>query len=134
MPLEPKHLTVYLDYELLCNVTDHEGKLHKGVELTGMATKASYESYCFVTPDGDMPGELSMIHIEQIRPLLYPLSHLHDEINGGVNEFYLLTPDERNFVTTRHFTVWPYKLITKLIEKHYDVFKLIEAGLADLKI
>lgn len=75
MKLTIHQLTPYFPYQLLCDVKDFDGIIHHNVELTGAATLSSYESFQFIE-NGDMNGDLMMIHIEQIFPLLIPLYEL----------------------------------------------------------
>lgn len=141
--LEIKHLAPYLPYELKCNVIGPDDKAHKGVELTSISTKASYEALTFVSGDTNLIGDLSMIHIEMVWPLLRPLSDLTEEIEVNGERF---VPDQVWFKETNwldyHYELQnmaannycdgylPYKIQEKLIEWHFDVFGLLEHGLA----
>lgn len=64
-----------LPYGLKCNIIGLDNEIYEYVELTAASMKSSYESFCFVQDDskGDvMPAEISMIHIENIKPIYRP--------------------------------------------------------------
>jgi len=141
MKLELKHLAPYLPYELLFNYTKSNGKEFKNMPLNdlekGKYTRLKGNSY-------------EPIHIKDITPLLRPLSDLTKEIEHDGEKFYpmrkinKLLPDEteldieldlevytEEYCTSRYLNVFEIReALEKLFEWHFDVFGLIDQGLA----
>jgi len=161
MKLELKHLESYLSSNLKCNITGLDSNQWYNVELTSLSTIESYEHACFLDMrkgKDRMPGELSMIHIENIQPILRPLSDLTKEIRiQGVNRglFFIPASDLFRFYDPKKtgleidlseqgiIELWiaDYKTgvidetlilgdYMKLFKWHFDVFGLIPEGLA----
>lgn len=144
MKLEIKHLAPYLPYELKCfyklsNIEELESFVDpKNLPYKGYIGELSLES-------------MASIHIfEEVKPILKPLSSLpsheivewiddldpiilegYNYVNNG-NEISVYTP------TRKFFIAWENQLVPKcytfiyqkLIENHYDIYGLIDAGLA----
>lgn len=68
---------------------------------------------------------IAKYHFHEIKPLLLPLSELTKEQAksfGYVDLDDFITGIEKGFI--------PYVVWIQLVEKHYDVFNLLESGLA----
>lgn len=146
MKLEIKHLAPYLPYELKCY---QSGEYVKGTEnnekpkpnlytITGITTDCTgiirveaIDNEYFLQP-----------HIEDVFPILRPLSDLNKEItiNGELHQMWLLLPTlckhshETKLINNNGYKFeiqkLPYDCICKLFEYHIDVFGLIPNGLA----
>ncbi len=116
MKLELKHLAPYLPYGL---------KLRQPVLRRGFRTR-------LITVN----NILDTIERQNIiKPILRPLSDLTKNDFGGdlIEEFYTLDFEKqilRIVEDIRWVNQCDYLLIQLLIEKHYDIFGLIEKGLA----
>tara|TARA_B100000378_G_scaffold236018_1_gene202683 strand:- start:4540 stop:4968 length:429 start_codon:yes stop_codon:yes gene_type:complete len=135
MELELKHLAPYLPYavqiETLYRSLGHMGGFnHKELDVF----------------------TLNFFEIEDIKPILRPLSDLTKKIEHNGEMFipldYLVSEDEDDYFVDTDFESYikarlgnsdyekhmikylPYGLINKLLEWHFDVFGLIEKGLA----
>lgn len=150
--LELKHLRSYLDHDLRCNIIGLDKKNYNNVELTSLSTKSTYECACFVD-DEDMRAEISMIHIENIKPILNPLSSLTDEVLKKIyndNDIDIVRMKYQIVINYKLMGEWfkdvinlrqifngensnltmPAWLFLELIKRHYDVFLLIPKDLA----
>ena len=110
MKLELKHLAPYLPYGL--SIKNSIGKV---IELTVM-------DFCYHLDKG-------------FKPILRPLSDLKEGDFGEylIEEFYTLDFEKqilRILEDNRWVNQCDYLLIQLLIENHYDVFGLIDKGLA----
>ena len=74
-------------------------------------------------------GEIVKGELAGIKPILRPLSDLTKEIdvNGEKHQMWLLVPHGNSI---NDVFSWQYKNIKTLFEWHFDVFGLIENGLA----
>lgn len=70
--------------------------------------------------------------IQDIRPILRPMSDLKKEINHEGEQFvpYNRLCDQTFFELHGPATQWPYHVIEQLIHWNFDVFNLIPEGLA----
>jgi hypothetical protein len=122
MKLELKHLAPYLPYALKCRVTD----------LNRITTSEMHSVYS----DGSCTFH-DLIESEQafsdIKPILRPLSDLHCDFEvDDCNVYNSLSARSRsdlNYLTPSYLK-WSYKDIQILLKHHFDIFDLIEKGLA----
>jgi hypothetical protein len=132
MKLELKHLTPYLPYGV-------DVKLgHTIRELTAVSLDSRY---FFVTAYKGA-REKQMVGIESIIPILRPLSDITKEIEHNGEKFVPLRWFEnegwfgndllRGMVKNKYINIetLPYCIVEKLSEWHFDVFGLIDAGIA----
>lgn len=140
MKLEIKHVAPYFPYGLKWVITNEnlyedfefdfeEGTLDKGTiwELFLVTTK-DIEFYCGECSDfafkNNLGSEIS--YCGGIKPILRPLSDLNeDNARFLSSDGYMAVCEECIYVDEMH-----YSDVLKLIERHYDVFGLIENGLA----
>jgi hypothetical protein len=116
MKLELKHLSPYLPYGLSISC-EHEILTLDGLDVNG-------DIYNCDT--GEIP-------IECIKPILRPLSDLSNK--KQIAEFYMsfkehlkrIYPSETNGLNP---ATWSRRSVEWLLENHFDVFGLIENGLA----
>lgn len=122
MKLELKHIVPYLPYEL--EVLD---ALNQKVKVIGVKNETYFIDGGNVYAYGD---------IQDCKPILHPLSDLTKEIEVNGENF---VPNKRlKFGENKLRTIsrakilseTSYRAISLLIEWHFDVFGLIEAGLA----
>jgi hypothetical protein len=124
MKLELKHLAPYLPYALRIK-TKHG--FHTMETLNGWLVNGDHEeSYSYE----DHPNETL-----EFKPILRPLSDLSKDDFGEylIEELYTLDFEKqilRILEDIRWVNQCDYLLIQLLIEKHYDVFGLMEKGLA----
>lgn len=134
--LELKHIAPYLPYGLKGRV-DKESYLQEERERIGeLKTIDLADLYYELVVYGDLGYFLC--DISDIKPILRPLSDLTKEISNGVGLFYpyeelhLCYSDVTNFLNEDLWIGqwWDYEKVSKLFEWHFDVFGLIEKGLA----
>jgi hypothetical protein len=106
MKLELKHLAPYLPYKLRIKRIDYE---HKNLFLLGI--------YFY-----DVVHQLGRTPFDFIKPILRPLSEL-EEFSPAIHN-YLIKNCENYVVRLQQIDY------IVLIENHFDVFGLIEKGLA----
>lgn len=137
MNLELNHLAPYLPYELKGQVfeykIDYTNKRYE--ELTGIENWQEKNSRWDLTTKSN-----SRITICSFKPILRPISDLNLEIEFKDKKFYpideLAEIDEvvvlqysfEFFETSMKYL--PHWIVEQLLEWHFDVFKLIEKGLA----
>lgn len=109
--LELKHLAPYLPYGLTGICTE---------EFTGIETVYGI-SYYKGSSDVYLITSFDDLDIEYFKPILRPLSDLTKK--EYKNSFYGNPLDYK-------IDELPYKVFIKLLELHFDVFGLIEKGLA----
>ena len=148
--LELKHLTPYLLYKLKGNVSDHGENEHwENTELQSLCLVDKILSFADATDVYlDEPNET------EFKPVLRPLSDLTKEIEWKGVGFYpierLLSADEDDlnefYLTGKLNSHWEafikvatskslirsidYWMVEIMFEWHFDVFGLIEKGLA----
>jgi len=127
MKLELKHLAPYLPFELMVN-TEYGGERN----MSGLDDETIFVY-------GDENGEQVSIDYDTCKPILRPLSDLtKDDILG---EFYMaFGAGFRDFKIYKYNCLdnlrystpntQVYEVVEKMLEMHFDVFGLIEAGLA----
>lgn len=131
MKLELKHLTPYLPYKLVAMIEDVPCRIEG----------------CDLDHEGTIIAERVNYDLEQVKPILRPLSDLAKEIehNGEgfvpIRWFELngyapggLEMDGETFVFGDSI-MWSveeihYNMVQKLFEWHFDIFDLIPQGLA----
>jgi hypothetical protein len=127
--IELKHLSPYLPYGLKCWVMGeviNEGSdvtIPKEFDIVGASTVwiEIYEIGRTVT---------EQFSFEDVKPLLHPLSRLTDEHIGeleGCHNFSSMSYSDIKTDPTRY----PFTIVQKLFEWHFDVFGLIDKGLAE---
>jgi len=142
MKLELKHINCYLPYGLKVIVGATERDL----------TAVSIDShFCFVTSYKGSRYK-QMVGIENIKPILHPLSDLNKEIEVNGERFipidllcsdsypidYFVDTDIYNYlqswiaspIKTHHIHFIPFGLMLQILEWHFDIYKLIENNLA----
>jgi len=132
MELKVEHLAPYLPYGLRLRYTREDSVIPEGI-MTG------------VTTDYTETGT-SIVHISRSRPLLRPLRMIDDEIthNGDTfvpidfieDKYYSLSLHKEcerllEYEGYRWISHMSYLLVLQLLEWHFDIFGLIDAGLAD---
>lgn len=132
MKLELKHIAPYLPYKLKCQTKD------KGETVVSELNAAySDNSYTFMNIVESEKG------FEEIKPILRPLSNLKDIKDELIdaNEFYDSIKISRDgtdlifkglgFIDDYYNTdELPYNIMQVALKNHFDVFGLIEKGLA----
>lgn len=132
MELELKHLAAYLPYQLKVGFeADEYTHAVVGLDITSKVMQ-------IISPFKDY-GTCS---IDMCKPILRPLSHLICEIEHNGEKFIPMDWFDENIEPiycdveelVEHFISntlsLPYDVILKLLEWHFDIFSLIEAGLA----
>jgi len=105
-----EEIVPYLPYDLRIMYDESEGDNHR-----------------FTMVVGDIP---SIISFDKIKPMLIPLSELNEDNADFLSgDGYLLVCEDVVDVFTI-LNSFSYSDVTKLLSKHYDVFGLIEKGLA----
>jgi hypothetical protein len=115
MKLELKHLAAYLPYGLKVK---HEGNIT-------MLMTCERKKGDFLAIESVIDG--------YGKPILRPLSDLTKEITHNGQTFVPKSVIDMAFPAERmglNPATWSHRVITKLIEWHFDVFGLIEKGLA----
>lgn len=140
MKLELKHLTPYLPYGVGvgCN--------HYVVDKTDLGIISKYNFLTGVVQFSSKEKDYNT-GLEYIKPILRPLSDLTKEMGFGTHksypmqEFYIMygagsgskKQFEKNYYENIIYTSYlslSYEAVSKLFEWHFDVFGLIEKGLA----
>lgn len=130
-----EHIAPYLPYRIRANVGETERNI----------TAVSLDSPFVFVSSWKGSREKEMVSIEDIKPILRPLSDLTIEIEhngerfspknridqytqvGGDGKLYLLVDGA---LWSCNPLSWDYYLVVKLISWHFDVFGLIGKGLA----
>lgn len=120
MELELKHLAAYLPYGLKVEYSLPEWQQKQIDKITMLSISHSrvyIESYNF---NG---------WIEKYKPILRPLSYLTKEIEVNGEKFI---PRMKFYGTPLDYKITSnsYDVIQKLLEWHFDIFGLIDSGLA----
>ena len=134
MKLEIKHIAPYLPYGLKAKILDYKSD-YVGREIDSIIGIHQWSNdgnlWSVLTLGGAKPSP------ERTKPLLRPISQLYKkiEING---EFFI--PMEKLSKAFRYTDLFyfdmnnllqnPYDVVKKLLEFNFDIFGLIEAGLA----
>lgn len=138
MKLELKHLASYLPYKLYILIKDdifieynefleEEQYVEKGIyKLNGITKGTSYlEEGIFLSSTDKNIGD-SFVEKKYIKPILFPLSKYYSEENGYGG--YIAFKDFEYEVINKRISL---KVYEDLLENKFDVFGLIEAGLAE---
>jgi len=120
--LELKHLASYLPYGLKF-IANEDDKIFILLHLSVYYDQnpMQVEGYC------EEHQEMRSVFLEGCKPILKPLSDLTKEeliLAGFESHIDFLTHEKRDPILA------PYWMIEYLFSKHYDVFGLIEKGLA----
>ena len=135
MKLEIKHLAPYFPYELECMVSDYYDGYNgtndtKKAKLNAIWSDNSYSFFDLVESERGF---------EKIMPILRPLSQIKEyfepifETDKEVNEYLsyeTLTPFSIEDLENCLPEYIPYGSFKVLLKHHFDVFGLIEKGLA----
>lgn len=132
MKLELKHLAGYLPYGLKAINT-----FKKKVEILGLQNgneSVNNILWLFRHSNGDYLNG----YLYDCKPILHPLSDLTKEINNGLTYNDLLRSEfDKNGINGFDFYYlqetpleYPFKIIQKLLEWHFDIHGLIENNLA----
>jgi hypothetical protein len=131
MKLELKHIVPYLPYELEFNDPETVVLGVMVAIVTGMPGLIFYE-------DKDT---IEYYDLSAIKPLLIPMSELTKEelrAQGFHSHIDFLTHEKRSPIGEMGEYGWkdgaPWEMVTYLFSKHFDVFGLIDAGLAINKL
>ena len=150
MKLELKHLAPYLPYNLECIAFEEGKEIFKGA-IYKLKTKhvngTSYPIGCKVKSEKypEKYKTTQFCNYEHCKPILRPLSDLlntfvnkegvevdyFDELHFGlidVNDSVMSVFEPENHIFM--IDILPYSTIQKLLEWHFDIFGLIEKGLA----
>lgn len=141
MKLELKHIAPYLPYVLKAEILDYEkdyvGKQYD--EIIGLHKWYKNKDWVCLTAGGSKPS------FDTIKPILRPLSDLTKEIEVNGEKFVPIECLEEKYYTLdlhkqclrlleENGENWinqsEYMLVNYLFEWHFDVFGLIENGLA----
>ncbi len=116
MKLKLKHIAPYLPYQLLC--------LEKTVDSTpikGELISIKKTALCYIEhPE----WEYFKFSIDRIKPILRPLSDLMKQIKWEDGTYQMTDEDDFDLENTSYNTVQEY------LKRHFDIFGLIDAGLA----
>lgn len=131
MKLELKHLAAYLPYKLKCQFV-HSGKIGTISNIYTIGEGYNNDDIKISIDFSD--GE----HIWMFKPILRPLSDLTKEIEvNGENfvpnynsDFKYFTPYELSYFIESIPHGLNYNQMQKLLEWHFDIFGLIDNGLA----
>jgi len=130
MKLELKHVAPYLPYGLRCQTTDR-GE----VVISELNAAYSDNSYSFMNIVESEKG------FQDIKPILKPMSALNISYATELAK-YVITLDEKYTLKIALTMIeiykskpldMPYVLVQILLQWHFDVFGLIEKGLAIAK-
>ena len=137
MQLELKHLAPYLPYGL---EVEHEGHIAVIVSLYLPAGHPNNHDLWIVSMEDKNDRELSCgVNFKEIQPILRPLSDLTKEIEEGkkpIAEWLMLCKNSKGVWSfdTNDFSTWELTAVVNeinlLFKNHFDVFGLIEKGLA----
>ena len=143
MKLEFKHLANYLEHKFILSYIDCLTKRKRKAFLSGMSNKEIETTYLrkikgcsgdYISWDGN-----NNIHDLQVKPILFPLSSLTKD---DVKNFYQFNNDDFKSIDLKEWaedlmffikTKEPFQLsqFEYLLSKKFDVFGLIELGLAE---
>jgi len=119
MKLELRHLAPYLPYGLKAEILDNQIKEIRGI---GRFKDVSYACFDEMDKANKFDDEF---RLEEIKPILHPLSDItehHAKVVGYSSKEKLIKAIEGQDLNYNNFS--------ELFEEHYDVFGLIDKGLA----
>jgi hypothetical protein len=125
MKLELKHLAHYLPYELKMELLDFPLSKTFGRHFRILRLDCGHDFNHYLSDN-------------KVRPVLRPLSELDwqiiiNELHGNMCDAYFDFIDswhENSTIQDTRFEQMPYEIISILFREHFDVFGLIEKGLA----
>jgi hypothetical protein len=138
MKLELKRLAGYLPYGLKAEIEHNDIRTIE--EITGIDFRCAFPNNYFIF--GNIEGWSRIgdkkVLLSSSKPILRPLSDLAKEIEDGLTYYDVLRIDfDKNGVNGFDFYYlqetpleYPFYIVQKLIEWHFDVFGLIDKGLA----
>ena len=121
--LELKHLTPYFPYKLK---TVGFTKIYPDPIITGVLSSNNHVYWNY-------HGATGAWNLKDIKPILRPLSDLKKEIDmqgEKVSAYEILPGREREDYENPILGYWSWNAMQILFENHFDVFGLIEKGLA----
>ena len=122
--LELKHLAPYLPYGLKCT-NSKESYLQTGEDRTGILETLSvnHEESVIMGENGYF-----LVSYNEIIPILRPIEDLYDEkTDCGIKIVHYFNFKTNVKLDCRNF---PYHVTEQLFKNHFDVFGLIDKGLA----
>lgn len=131
MELQFKHIAPYLFYELLGKINDADSTIAIEVESSNFHFTWSMEMFF-----RDMsPVKPQLRPLSQIQSYFEPLFEIDEEVRDFLAQEYLEifgihSVEEIKNVDTNYLPVGTYNL---LLKHHFDLFELIENGLATIK-
>ena len=142
MNLEIKHLSPYLPYQLMVENLNFSGIKHS--ELTNL--------YCLISKENTHLWQYktdvgNTAPVEKCKPILKPLNAIYNEnihkdsdisyyrwlyenTDCEAEQYFLETIEFQTNRISEIINYTPYSIMQKLFEWHFDVFGLIENGLA----
>lgn len=133
MKLEAKHLAPYLPYGLKVRYNNKEYLVH-AIDVKGRLMLETEPMY------------VVFMNIKYVKPILRPLSSMSleeiDELNGLIDDSVMVVVSSGNWVYIEGLNSDPWsgsptlslysinKINEYLLSKHFDVFRLIDKGLA----
>ena len=128
MKLKIEHLAPYAPYKL---------KLINGVVRVDLTAISLDSPFVFITTYLGSREKI-MKHIDEVKPILRPLSDLTKEIEVNGEKFFPIEQlDAYHNFSMMHYsdivkdpTRYPYTIVQRLLELHFDVFGLIPNNLA----
>jgi len=120
MKLELKHLAPYLPYGLKLNLNRNQG-MYVDSNINILRTEICYNE---TVNEAYIKYDLVTYGMEDIKPILRPLSDLTKD--KKVCSTYMVGVHLEDM----HINRWEWNLISYCFENHFDVFGLIEKGLA----
>ena len=149
MELEIKHLAPYLPYGLKIKIRSHKPIMHAhfdgliwGISISDVL-KSTHNSKAILRPLSDLTKEIEVngekfVPIERLFELEYPANkggkyhsyYYFKETNYTICSHYGSIYDMRVYTNSELIFKQKYWIAQKLFEWHFDVFGLIEAGLA----
>lgn len=138
MKLELKHLAPYLPYGLKMEIQDFYNGKKEIARFTGSHIGFSWDENTFINckpilrPLSDLNNEIEH-NGERFIPLIeintqsneFGLTYYVDDLSDGL---YLMVKQDKNIHI--NYLVIPMEVMNLLFEWHFDVFGLIEQGLA----
>jgi hypothetical protein len=121
--LELKHLSAYLPYNIeIEHPTMFSGK--KEISELRSLNERSVEI-----------GHRMYVEISSCKPILRPLSQLSKEIDHNDERFVPIEKIKEmypsdTFSSTSNAAQWSYRVVSKLLSWHFDLFGLLENNLA----
>lgn len=122
MKLQINHITPYLNHKLMTN---------QGL-LVGLEWQSTKWSALVLTNSKDGINTIEYKDLDEVKLILKPLSELTPELLHDI-EMITGTAGIVSTIEKIRLGFIDYILMVQLFEQHYDVFGLIEYGLAEVK-